>query len=109
MLDVGHGHRLYIEQAGQGVDALVLHGGPGSGCRPGHYDLFDLTRYRVTLMDQRGCGRSTPLACDDLAAFDHNTTADLIADIEAVRVHFGVSSWVLFGGSWGSTLAMAYA
>ncbi|MFL4471175.1 prolyl aminopeptidase [Tateyamaria armeniaca] len=109
MLDVGHGHRIHIEQAGQGVDALVLHGGPGSGCRAGHYDLFDLTRYRVTLMDQRGCGRSTPLASDTLAALDHNTTADLIADIEAVRIHYGVEAWVLFGGSWGSTLAMAYA
>ena len=109
MLDVGGGHRLHIEQAGQGVNALVLHGGPGSGCRPGHYDLFDLTRYRVTQMDQRGCGRSAPLASETLAALDHNTTADLIADIEAVRLHYGVDKWVLFGGSWGSTLAMAYA
>ncbi|MEL6807156.1 MAG: alpha/beta fold hydrolase [Pseudomonadota bacterium] len=109
MLDVGGGHRLHIEQAGQGVDALVLHGGPGSGCRPGHYDLFDLSRYRVTLMDQRGCGRSAPVASETLAALEHNTTADLIADIEAVRIHYGVEAWVLFGGSWGSTLAMAYA
>ncbi|MEM6373770.1 MAG: alpha/beta fold hydrolase [Pseudomonadota bacterium] len=109
MLDVGNGHRLYVEQAGQGVDALVLHGGPGSGCRSGHYDLFDLTRYRVTLMDQRGCGRSTPLASQTCAALDHNTTAHLIADIEAVRTLHDVDTWVLFGGSWGSTLALAYA
>ncbi|MEP4876837.1 MAG: prolyl aminopeptidase [Tateyamaria sp.] len=109
MLDVSGGHRLHIERAGQGVDALVLHGGPGSGCRPGHYDLFDLSRYRVTLLDQRGCGRSRPQASETLAALDHNTTADLIADIEAVRIHYGVKAWVLFGGSWGSTLAMAYA
>lgn len=109
MLDVGDGHRLWFEQAGQGVDALVLHGGPGSGCRSGHYDLFDLTRYRVTLLDQRGCGRSTPLASGTLDALEANTTAHLIADIEALRVHLGVEAWVLFGGSWGTTLAMAYA
>ena len=109
MLDVGGGHRLWFEQAGQGVDALVLHGGPGSGCRPGHYDLFDLARYRVTLLDQRGCGRSRPSAADTLAALEHNTTVDLIADIEALRTHLGVDAWVLFGGSWGSTLAIAYA
>ncbi len=109
MLDVGDGHRLYFEQAGRGADALVLHGGPGSGCRPGHYDLFDLGRFRVTLLDQRGCGRSAPRACDVLSALDHNTTPHLIADIEALRVHLGIDTWVLFGGSWGSTLAMAYA
>ncbi|MEX0371821.1 MAG: alpha/beta fold hydrolase, partial [Tateyamaria sp.] len=109
MLDVGHGHRLWYEQAGQGTDALVLHGGPGSGCRSGHYDLFDLSRFRVTLLDQRGCGRSTPLASDTLDALTQNTTADLIADIELLRAHLGVSAWVIFGGSWGSTLAMAYA
>lgn len=91
------------------MDALVLHGGPGSGCCPGHYDLFDLSRYRVTLLDQRGCGRSTPLASDTLDALEANTTAHLIADIEALRVHLGVEAWVLFGGSWGSTLALAYA
>ena len=109
MLDVGNGHEIYIRQAGRGTDALVLHGGPGSGCTDGHYDLFDLTRYRVTVMDQRGAGRSTPSAASDLAALDHNTTEHLIADIEAVRRHYGIEKWVLFGGSWGSTLAMAYA
>ncbi|WP_299699845.1 prolyl aminopeptidase [uncultured Tateyamaria sp.] len=109
MLDVGDGHRLWFEQAGQGADALVLHGGPGSGCKPGHYDLFDLSRYRVTLLDQRGCGRSTPLASETLDALDANTTQHLIADIEMLRAHLGVDAWVLFGGSWGSTLALAYA
>ncbi|WP_299554496.1 prolyl aminopeptidase [uncultured Tateyamaria sp.] len=109
VLDVGEGHRLWFEQAGQGVDALVLHGGPGSGCKPDHYDLFDLSRYRVTLLDQRGCGRSTPVASETLDALKANTTPHLIADIEALRRHLGVEAWVLFGGSWGSTLALAYA
>lgn len=109
MLDVGTGHRVWFEQSGKGVDALVLHGGPGSGCRPGHYDLFDLSRYRVTLLDQRGCGRSEPSACCTLDALEANRTAHLIADIEALRAHLGIEAWVLFGGSWGSTLAMAYA
>ncbi|WP_299369676.1 prolyl aminopeptidase [uncultured Tateyamaria sp.] len=109
MLDVGEGHRIHIEQAGQGQPALVLHGGPGSGCTDAHYDLFDLSRYRVTLMDQRGCGRSTPAAARDLAALDSNTTQHLIRDIEAARRHYGIEKWVVFGGSWGSTLAMAYA
>ncbi|MEL6563725.1 MAG: alpha/beta fold hydrolase [Pseudomonadota bacterium] len=109
MLDVGNGHHLWFEQRGQGQDALVLHGGPGSGCRPGHYDLFDLTRYRVTLLDQRGCGRSTPWAGDDLAALDFNTTQHLIDDIEKLRVRINVDRWVIFGGSWGTTLALAYA
>ncbi|MBY5932548.1 alpha/beta fold hydrolase [Tateyamaria omphalii] len=109
MLDVGDGHRLWFEQKGQGVDALVLHGGPGSVCRPQHYDLFDLNRYRVTLLDQRGCGRSTPSASETLAALASNTTTHLISDIEALRIHLGVDAWVLFGGSWGTTLALAYA
>ena len=109
MLDVGDDHRLWFEQTGEGVDALVLHGGPGSGCKPGHYDLFDLSRYRVTLLDQRGCGRSTPLASETLEALEANTTQHLIADIETLRAHLGVEAWVLFGGSWGSTLALAYA
>lgn len=109
MLEVGDGHRLWFEQSGQGADALVLHGGPGSGCRPGHYDLFDLSRFRVTLLDQRGCGRSTPRASETLKALEANTTPHLISDIEKLRVHLGVEAWVLFGGSWGSTLALAYA
>ncbi|WP_299692804.1 alpha/beta fold hydrolase [uncultured Tateyamaria sp.] len=109
VLDVGDGHTLWFEQRGQGRDALVLHGGPGSGCVPGHYDLFDLSRYRVTLLDQRGCGRSRPWAGHDLAALEFNTTAHLIDDIERLRNHLSVDRWVIFGGSWGTTLAMAYA
>ncbi|WP_420011605.1 prolyl aminopeptidase [Tateyamaria sp.] len=109
MLDVGQGHRLWFEQAGRGIDALVLHGGPGSTCKPGHYDLFDLTRFRVTLLDQRGCGRSTPNAAQDLTALDHNTTVHLISDIESLRTHLDIDAWTIFGGSWGSTPAMAYA
>ena len=109
MLDVGDGHQLWFEQAGQGVDALVLHGGPGSGCTPNHYDLFDLTRYRVMLLDQRGGGKSLRKAAHDLSELDHNTTVELIDDIERLRMHLGIETWVILGGSWGSTLAMAYA
>ncbi|WP_299145306.1 prolyl aminopeptidase [uncultured Tateyamaria sp.] len=109
LLDTGQGHQIYVEQRGEGIPALVLHGGPGSGCTPAHYDLFDLNRFCVTLMDQRGCGRSQPNAADQLRALDRNTTQDLIQDIEQVRQSLGVDQWVVFGGSWGSTLAMAYA
>lgn len=91
------------------MDTLELHGGPSSGCLPGHFELFDLSRFRVTCMDQHGCGRNTPNAATDLSALDRNTTHDLIADIERLRVHLGIDAWVLFGGAWGSTLAMVYA
>ncbi|MFK7837239.1 MAG: prolyl aminopeptidase [Sulfitobacter sp.] len=105
------GHQIYWEMAGnpKGPAALVLHGGPGSGCREGHYDLFDLTHYRVVLMDQRGCGRSRPLASQTLAALAQNTTDDLLGDIETLRTQLGVTDWMIFGGSWGSTLAMLSA
>lgn len=105
------GHDVYWEMSGnpEGEVALVLHGGPGSGCRDGHYGLFDLSRYKVVLMDQRGCGRSRPLASETLAALDHNTTDHLIADIERLRRHLEVRSWLVVGGSWGSTLSMLYA
>ncbi|MEM6760704.1 MAG: alpha/beta fold hydrolase [Pseudomonadota bacterium] len=109
MLERGDGHALWFETRGTGAPALVLHGGPGSGCHPGHWALFDTTRYAVTLMDQRGCGRSRPRAGDTVDALENNSTAHLIADIEALRQHLNVEAWVLFGGSWGSTLAMAYA
>jgi proline iminopeptidase len=110
-LEVSGAHRVYWETAGNpdGIPALVLHGGPGSGCRPGHYDLFDPARYRIVLMDQRGAGHSIPSACDDLAALKHNTTDDLLSDIEALRAHLDVDRWLVFGGSWGSTLALLYA
>ncbi|MBV8601755.1 MAG: prolyl aminopeptidase [Candidatus Eremiobacteraeota bacterium] len=111
MLDVGDGHRVYWECCGNenGKPAIYLHGGPGSGCSAGSRNLFDLARYRAVLMDQRGCGRSLPLvgdSRDDLAA---NTTQHLIADIEKLRLHLGISKWTVLGLSWGSTLALAYA
>lgn len=105
-LDVGDGHSLYVEQCGNpdGEPVIVLHGGPGGGCTPGYRRFFDPARYRVVLFDQRGAGRSTPNA-----SVDHNTTWHLVDDIERIRVHLGIEAWVVFGGSWGSTLALAYA
>ncbi|MEK0082621.1 prolyl aminopeptidase [Benzoatithermus flavus] len=105
-LDVGDGHELYWELCGnpQGKPALFLHGGPGAGCSPDHRRLFDPERWNVLLFDQRGCGRSTPHA--SLAA---NTTWHLVADIERLRTMLGLERWLVFGGSWGSTLALAYA
>jgi len=111
MLEVGDGNLVYWEACGdpRGKPAVVLHGGPGSGCSPRSRRLFDPGAYRVVLFDQRGCGRSTPNASaldTDLAS---NNTANLIADIERLRHHLGVDRWLVFGGSWGSTLALAYA
>lgn len=105
-LDVGDGHRLYVAEYGcaEGIPALFLHGGPGSGCEPWHAGFFDPSVYRIILFDQRGCGRSTPYA-----SLEANTTWDLVADIERIRELLGVEQWLLFGGSWGSTLALAYA
>jgi len=105
-LDVGDGHSLYWEMSGNpaGKPAVFLHGGPGAGCSPAHRRLFDPERYNVLLFDQRGCGRSTPHA-----SLEANTTWDLVADIERLRAVAGVESWLVFGGSWGSTLALAYA
>jgi proline iminopeptidase len=106
LLDVGDGHSIYWEVCGnpQGQPAVFLHGGPGGGCGPEQRRLFDPGRYRVLLFDQRGCGRSRPLA-----SLDANTTWDLVADIERLRALMGVERWLVFGGSWGSTLALAYA
>ena len=105
-LDVGDGHTLYWEEVGNpdALPAVFLHGGPGSGCEPWHRRFFDPNRYRVILFDQRGSGRSTPHA-----GLEANTTAHLIGDIERLRSHLGVERWVVFGGSWGSTLGLAYA
>lgn len=105
-LSVGAGHRLYLEQSGNpnGLPVVFLHGGPGAGCGPVHRRFFDPSRYRIILFDQRGCGRSTPHA-----SLEQNTTWDLVADIERLRAHLGVDRWLVFGGSWGSTLALAYA
>ena len=105
MLDVGDGHRLYWEQSGNpdGAPVIFLHGGPGAGCGPTHRRFFDPKYYRTTLFDQRGCGRSTPYAC-----IEDNTTEHLIADIEALRAHLKIDKWLVFGGSWGSTLGLVY-
>jgi proline iminopeptidase len=105
-LEVDHGHRLYWEACGNrdGLPVVFLHGGPGSGCESWHRRFFDPARYRIVLFDQRGSGRSTPHA-----GLEANTTADLIADIERLRELLGIRRWVVFGGSWGSTLGLAYA
>ncbi|MER7408840.1 prolyl aminopeptidase [Streptomyces cacaoi] len=111
MLDVGDGNRVYWEVCGnpEGKPALVVHGGPGSGCGVGWRRLFDPARYRIVLFDQRGCGRSTPHASDPATPMRHNTTWHLVADMERLREHLGVERWLLHGGSWGSTLLLAYA
>lgn len=111
MLHTGDGHQVYWEVCGNpaGKPAVVLHGGPGSGATPYWRGFFDLSRYRVVLFDQRGCGRSRPLAGDDVAALAHNTTTHLIGDMEALREQLGIDSWLLLGASWGSTLALSYA
>lgn len=106
-------HRLYWEEYGRadGEPVIVLHGGPGGACEPALSRFFDPDRYRVVLFDQRGCGKSTPSVVDDVsAALARNTTADLVADIEKLRAALGITRPAhVFGGSWGSTLAMAYA
>ena len=104
-LDVGDGHRIYWERAGTpgAKPAVFLHGGPGGGISPDHRRLFDPERYDVLLFDQRGCGRSTPHA-----ELEANSTWHLVADIERLRQMMGVDQWLVFGGSWGSTLALAY-
>jgi proline iminopeptidase len=106
MLPVGDGHSLYVETVGnpEGIPAVFLHGGPGSGCQPSHRTLFDLSRFRAVLFDQRGAGRSTP------ARSRHaNTTQHQIADMEAIRESLGIERWLVVGGSWGATLGLAYA
>ena len=111
MLDVGDGNRVYLEMCGNpdGKPALVVHGGPGSGCTPGHRQYFDPDRYRVVLFDQRGCGRSTPHASDPATDMSCNTTGHLLADMKRLRECLGIGRWLLCGGSWGSTLILAYA
>ena len=106
MLDVGDGHRVYYERVGTpgATPAVFLHGGPGGGVDADHRRFFDPARYDVLLFDQRGCGRSTPHA-----SLEANTTWHLVADIERLRQLVGCDRWLVFGGSWGSTLALAYA
>lgn len=100
------GHEIYFEQSGNpnGIPVLVVHGGPGGGSNPTMRRCHDPSRYRIILFDQRGCGRSTPHA-----SLDHNTTWDLVADMERIRERLRIEKWQLFGGSWGSTLSIAYA
>jgi proline iminopeptidase len=111
MLDVGGGDRVYWEVCGnpRGKPAVVLHGGPGSGCSPWFRALFDASAYRIVLFDQRNCGRSTPHASASDTDLARNTTANLIADIERLRTHLDIDRCLVLGGSWGSTLALAYA
>lgn len=99
-------HEIYVEECGnkEGVPVIFLHGGPGAGCELYHRQLFDPEKYRIILFDQRGCGRSHPHA-----SLENNTTHDLISDIEKIREELGVEKWVVAGGSWGATLALAYA
>ncbi|WP_432117248.1 prolyl aminopeptidase [Streptomyces sp. bgisy032] len=111
MLDVGDGNLVYWEVCGNpaGKPAVVLHGGPGSGAGPTWRRMFDPEAYRIVLFDQRGCGRSTPDAADPRTSLAANTTRHLIADIELLRQHLGIDAWLVLGGSWGVTLALAYA
>ena len=111
MLDVGDGNSIYWEACGNpsGFPAVALHGGPGSGSKPGMRRYFDPQRYRIVLFDQRGSGRSTPHAGDPSVDLAANTTDHLIADMEVLRTHLGVDRWVVAGWSWGTTLALAYA
>ncbi len=104
--DVGDGHQLWVSTCGdaKGIPAVFLHGGPGGGFQPSNANLFDPQRFFTVLFDQRGAGRSTPRG-----GLQANTTAHLIADIERLREHFGVEKWLVVGGSWGATLALAYA
>ena len=106
VMDVGGGHRIYVEQCGnpQGLAVIVLHGGPGGGCSPAMRRYFDPDVYRVILFDQRGCGRSRPHA-----SIEENTTWHLVQDIEAIRTVLGIDRFIVFGGSWGATLALIYA
>jgi proline iminopeptidase len=108
---VGDGHEVYWEVSGNpaGKAVVVLHGGPGSGSSPGARRLFDPAAYRIVQFDQRNCGRSTPSASDAAVDLSANTTAHLIGDCERIRAHLGIDRWLICGGSWGTTLGLAYA
>ncbi len=111
MLDTGDGNLVYWETCGNpdGKPAVLVHGGPGQGCSPNMRRGFDPDRYLAVLFDQRGCGRSVPHASDPATDLSRNTTVHLVADMERLREHLGIDRWLLSGGSWGSTLALAYA
>ncbi len=106
LLRTNDGHEVYYEVCGNptGYPVVFLHGGPGSGCNPGQRRFFDPTFYKIILVDQRGCGRSKPLG-----SIDHNTTQALVADLDEIRNRLNIDQWLIFGGSWGSTLALNYA
>ena len=106
MLNVSQKHAIYYEECGNpaGFPVVFLHGGPGSGCNPTQRRFFDPSFYRIILIDQRGCGRSTPQGC-----IEDNTIGALVSDIETLKQHLNIKEWLVFGGSWGSTLALAYA
>lgn len=111
LLDVGDGHSIYWETSGnpQGKPVVFLHGGPGGTSNPKQRRLFNPEKYRIVLLDQRGTGKSTPHASDPSADLSTNTTWHLVADLEKLREHLGIDRWQVFGGSWGSALALAYA
>jgi len=110
-LEVGDGHEIHWEVAGNpdGKPAVLLHGGPGSGSSPRHRQMFDPAKYRIVQIDQRNCGQSTPSASTPEVDLSTNTTSTLIADIERVRILLGIDRWLVWGGSWGTTLGIAYA
>jgi proline iminopeptidase len=111
MLDVGDGHSIYVEECGNpdGIPVVFCHGGPGGGCSENHRRYYDPERYRIVLFDQRGCGRSTPNCADNVNGLWHNTTQHLVADMEKIREHLNIKTWLVTGGSWGTTLALMYA
>jgi proline iminopeptidase len=111
LFDVGDGNSVYWEACGnpRGKPAVFLHGGPGGGLLPANRRFFDPSAYRIVLFDQRNCGRSLPFAGDPAVSLEHNTTPHLVADIERLREHLSIDRWLVFGGSWGSTLALSYA
>lgn len=111
LLDVGDDQQVYVEQCGNpaGKPVVLVHGGPGGGCTPTMRRFHDPERYRMILFDQRGCGRSLPHAAEPEADLSVNTTWHLVSDIERIREHLGLERWQVWGGSWGSTLALAYA
>jgi proline iminopeptidase len=111
LLEVGDGNSVYWEVCGnpQGKPAVMLHGGPGAGCTEEHRRQFDPEAYRIVLFDQRNCGRSTPHASDPDVPLEANTTWHLVADMERLREHLGIERWLVFGGSWGCALSLAYA
>lgn len=109
MLDAGDGQQIYWDASGSGKPVLCVHGGPGGGGGSFGRSGFDPEKFRVVVFDQRGCGRSTPSVADPAVSLEHQTLDRLIADMERLRVHLGFENWLLYGGSWGATLALAYA